>query len=188
MSGFPITSLQPLALSLARRYAYNPADVDDLQQVGLFAAHRARQQLRKARQPRALARVIMRRAMSDYYDAHGNRRFAFDAVVLRDDDRVTAQTHLLTEYFEDLERACGTGARRIAQQLVSPSGATAEAILRDAEQRRRRARRSKRAVRGFRHTLPVTRETIRTSLRLAPERWAREMERIRSFTRQWLVA
>ena len=70
----PVLSLlevTPLARTLAQKEAHRPEDIDDLQQVALFAYHKAERRCLAERipveKPWAFARTTLQRAMRGYY-------------------------------------------------------------------------------------------------------------------------
>lgn len=192
-----VVRLQPLAEGLAHRLARQPADVDDLVQVGLLAyitdttrmkrVQRSRHRARTQKALWATARTVLRRAMLGHYGVLAERKAA-QAVPLDALDvgarlvhyaSVGQQTDLLemNDYLGALERACGLRARRIAQNLIEPTTDVVVAMQKRLVQRRR-ARRIPR--------MRFSPNSIRDAMALDEQTWAAELARVRGFTSAWL--
>ena len=196
-----VVQLRPLAEGLARRYARQRADVDDLVQVGLLAYivdHRRlkrRAQTRSGRLPSeakawALARGILRRAMLGYYGTIAERRARSSESLQADlldqhygiDER---QTELLEmhEYLDALERSCGRQARTIVENLIAPTGECAVKLMKII-QRKRRLQYAHSNPRVHMHS--AVRTAVQRALDLDDRTFAEHMAQVQGFTRGWL--
>jgi hypothetical protein len=202
--------LQPLALSLARRIARNPDDVDDLMQEGLFAYHRARRlrsaaYLETAPNPWAMARRIMRCAMLRVAYARtppaGTTLVSLDATpedggapawASDGGAAVGRQSDLLAleEFFAALERRHGALARRVAENLVEPRDPECcRRLLAAAERKRRlRARRVRLGTEGPLPRVRMSPRAVREALGVAEPQWRQTLTQVRAFTRDWVAA
>lgn len=116
-------------------------------------------------------------------DVYGNQYAGGQAELLEFDD-----------YFNALERTCGKTARLIVENLLMPSGECAGRILLEVwtkqagqhefSKKSRKARRSQ--PRGVKKEIRISHRLVRDALHLSPSAWARNMEAIKSFTRQWI--
>lgn len=214
----PLDDVIPLARTLARKEAHTPDDIDDLVQVGLFAYHKAEHRYRECgflvQQPWALVRTTLQRAMRGYYwqQREWQQRGELNKAVglelaecggsfgvagldgQRADTGQQVELLELEDYFTALERACGTAARRIVENLLSPSGECSAFIL--DEVRRKRVAQSRfrqhhlnmrHQPRGVKKAIRISHRLVRDALRITPAEWVRHMNQIREFTRSWIA-
>lgn len=197
--------LRPLAEGLAHRIARQPADVDDLVQVGLLAyivdyrrllkgVSTRRGRLCTERDAWALAKTVLRRAMLGHYGAWAERMSArtpslddIGAVLVRyaASDSHQRQSDLLElhDYLDALEHKCGRTARLVAQNLIEPVGDCAVRLT--IEVRRKQA-----AQRGgYSPSQPRVRfsqRAVRVALALDRRAWTAALAQVRGFTRAWI--
>ncbi|KKL45090.1 hypothetical protein LCGC14_2359130, partial [marine sediment metagenome] len=128
--------LSIIATSLAHQMVRNSVatiDTEDLIQEGLSWAHKGFQQTPSPRKPYAFARTIMQWGMRSYYNKHDTKtRYGVTEESLVETSAFHAACHVnieteleerlvLEQYYSALECTHGHMARRIAENLVTPS-------------------------------------------------------------------
>lgn len=132
-----LEDVTPLARGLACKLAHREADIDDLIQTALFAYHRdVPRHQHRVRDPWALAKTILERAMIAYYYysyPSKGRFYLLNSQEYKryepiDDHPVSCnatEDNLfdqldLEDYFVKLEQQCGKTARVLAENLITP--------------------------------------------------------------------
>jgi hypothetical protein len=112
-----------------------------------------------------------------------------------DDGSGEQQELLLEQYFTALERACGAQARRVAENLVSPTDPECcRHILDEVNRKRQRqlacdrekSRRRKTPPRGAKRHIRLSQRLVREALGLSKSQWMQQLSAVRQFTRQWV--
>lgn len=130
---------RPLALFLANRIAWNPADVDDLVEEGMAELHRVAP-FTDAKKPGAFASTVLSRKMKDHYpQSVRNRPPDFSLSDLPDlPDSSSLEEALLEKielatFLEELGLSRGPLSRWVAEQLIFPDHATGKTLLLELE-------------------------------------------------------
>jgi len=183
----PFRELDVLATSLARRYARNPDDVEDLKQEGLWAWVQAMRRGHIPQQPHAFARTVMQRRMLLYYKRlatlPAGDPLPYD---LADEDSNPLDNRLDLEcYFHALEVEHSLQARRVVENLIAATDPQYCRELLGAQWAKQLAHANHQHVTGL-HKVRPSPVSLRRSLGLDPVRWRILLADIQEFTRQWM--
>lgn len=130
-----------------------------------------------------------------YYRTRGLDLAAFAGLDGRPRDGTQAELFELEDYFVALERECGSVAKTIVVNLISPCGQCGKRILDEAKRKQLMQHRLKSASRAARRSQPrgvqneirLSQRVVRNALGLSASEWNRNMTKIKEFTRSWLA-
>lgn len=167
-----LEELEGLARAMAKRRARVAADNDDLIQEGLMAVHAAALQGTTAEHPWRLAKTIMQRAMARFYKRQRCRAPEGEPIAglapiparlgSEHQDRI-----LGLEYFDALEKKCGSTARRAIENLYEVRDPEVLIVVMEQDNPR------------------VTAKAVRSALGMRPKSWRSMMREVREFTTEW---
>ena len=98
------------------------------------------------------------------------------------------------DYFNALERKCGSTARLMVENLLMPNGECCRKILeevrgkQEAQQKlgKRTAAARRHQPRGVKKEIRISHRLVRDALGISPTEWVRHMNAIKEFTAAWI--
>ena len=183
--------LDVIANALARAHAYCPADVDDLKQEALWGYCQALKRTPHPHSPFAFARTIMQRAMITYYHKHrwhADHETLSAATPAADNDSVDNRL-VLGQYLEALESGCGHTARRIAENLITPTDPdVCRFIIAEMTTTQQQLKRTPQGY-AFKEVkqIRISKRQLRQALGVTRSQWTRTLKEVRTFTRSWMA-